>query len=159
MNIIEEHNFVDLKDYIIPKELCSKAGLTQYAYKSWKNLEILKLSRYHFLHKNNVPEKYKKYVDSCTNLNGMLPFSFWYRLMGVSSGFYKTVKNRENTKYKTSLNIVSVHDISMVIIDEKILEELKRGKQIIVLSGTSDCSYCQSLIPYKGVIYCILEDY
>lgn len=63
-----------LNNYWLWKEIRSKLGVSNPAYRYWKDARDLKLNnKYIFLQKETLPEKYRFVEEQLTDLSGYLP--------------------------------------------------------------------------------------
>ena len=66
-----------LNSYWLWREVSSKLGVSNPAYKYWKETPNLKLNnKYLFVQKNRLPQKYAYIEDILTDLSGHLPIKF-----------------------------------------------------------------------------------
>ena len=66
-----------LNSFWLWREVSSKLGVSNPAYKSWKNTTTLKLNnKYLFIQKNTLPPKHEHVQSILTDLSGYLPIKF-----------------------------------------------------------------------------------
>jgi hypothetical protein len=66
-----------LNSFWLWREVSSKLGISNPAYKSWKNTTTLKLNnKYLFIQKNTLPPKHEHVQSILTDLSGYLPIKF-----------------------------------------------------------------------------------
>ncbi|MFK5938654.1 MAG: hypothetical protein QM497_09705 [Sulfurimonas sp.] len=66
-----------LNSFWLWREVSSKLGVSNPAYKYWKNTPNLKLNnKYVFIQKNTLPQKHEHIQEILTDLSGHLPIKF-----------------------------------------------------------------------------------
>ncbi len=66
-----------LNSFWLWREVSSKLGVSNPAYKYWKNTPNLKLNnKYVFVQKNTLPQKHQHIEEILTDLSGYLPIKF-----------------------------------------------------------------------------------
>lgn len=66
-----------LNSFWLWREVYTKLGISNPAYKYWKNTPTLKLNnKYLFIQKKRLPHKYEHIEDKLTDLSGYLPIKY-----------------------------------------------------------------------------------
>lgn len=92
-----------LNSYWLWREVSSKLGVSNPAYKYWKNTPNLKLNnKYLFVQKNTLPQKYAHVEDILTDLSGHLPIKFASDQLHVNEHLfsYDKMKLHKEFEYK-----------------------------------------------------------
>jgi len=129
-----------LNSFWLWREISSKLGVSNPAYKYWKNTPNLKLNnKYVFLQKNTLPTKYEYIEPILTDLSGHLPIKFASDRLHVNEHIfsYEKMKLYKEFEYKF------VEDVKFVNIKKFFRENgIKVGKNsIIQLGKTKDLEF------------------
>ena len=92
-----------LNSFWLWREISSKLGVSNPAYKYWKNTPNLKLNnKYIFLQKNTLPEKHSHVEEILTDLSGHLPIKFASDQLHVNEHLfsYDKMKMHKEFEYK-----------------------------------------------------------
>jgi hypothetical protein len=92
-----------LNSFWLWREISSKLGVSNPAYKYWKETQSLKLNnKYIFLQKNTLPKKHDYIEASLTDLSGHLPIKFASDQLHVSEHIfsYDKMKLHKEFEYK-----------------------------------------------------------
>lgn len=92
-----------LNSFWLWKEISSKLGVSNPAYKYWKNTPSLKLNnKYVFLQKETLPSKYEYIESSLTDLSGHLPIKYASDRLHVNEHIfsYEKMKLYKEFEYK-----------------------------------------------------------
>ena len=84
-----------LNSFWLWREVSSKLGVSNPAYKSWKNTPTLKLNnKYLFVQKNRLPEKHEHVENILTDLSGYLPIKYASDRLHVNEHIFSYDKMR-----------------------------------------------------------------
>ncbi len=102
-----------LEGYILNWELAKLADISSNTYRFWKDVHAIKYdgSRAIYLEKDTIPNKYKKYIKLCTNLDGYIQAQSFCKYTGLSSS-HLTKSN--NSKIYELLDILKIGTIKLV---------------------------------------------
>ncbi|MDL2345980.1 cysteine permease [Campylobacter hyointestinalis] len=102
-----------LDDYILNYELCKIANINSNTYLFWKNVICASYqgSKTIFLHKSSILDKYKSYIDKCTNLNGYVLASAFCSFTGLANSHL--VKSNKSNLYD-KLDIKSIDKLKFI---------------------------------------------
>jgi len=92
-----------LNSYWLWREVSSKLGVSNPAYKYWKSTPNLKLNnKYLFVQKNRLPEKHAHVENILTDLSGHLPIKFASDQLHVNEHIfsYEKMKLHNEFEYK-----------------------------------------------------------
>ncbi len=92
-----------LNSFWLWREVSSKLGVSNPAYKYWKNTPTLKLNnKYVFVQKNSLPQKHEYIEDILTDLSGYLPIRFASDQLHVNEHIfsYEKMKLYKEFEYK-----------------------------------------------------------
>ncbi len=92
-----------LNSYWLWREVSSKLGVSNPAYKYWKNTPNMKLNnKYIFVQKNKLPEKHAHIESILTDLSGHLPIKFASDQLHVNEHIfsYDKMKLHHEFEYK-----------------------------------------------------------
>ncbi len=122
-----------LNSYWLWREVSSKLGVSNPAYKYWKNTPNLKLNnKYIFIQKKTLPEKHSHIEEILTDLSGHLPIKYASDRLHVNEHIfsYDKMKLYKEFEYKY------VNDVKFVNI-KKFLKEngIKIAKDSIMQLG------------------------
>ena len=122
-----------LNSFWLWREISSKLGVSNPAYKYWKSTPNLKLNnKYIFLQKKTLPTKYEYVEAMLTDLSGHLPIKFASDRLHVNEHIfsYEKMKLYKEFEYKF------VEDVKFVNIKKFFRENgIKVGKNSIIQLG------------------------
>ena len=122
-----------LNSFWLWREVYQKLGISNPAYKYWKNTPNLKLNnKYVFIQKDTLPEKYEYVEPVLTDLSGHLPIKYASDRLHVNEHIfsYEKMKLYKEFEYKY------VQDVKFVNIKKFFRENgIKIGKNSIVQLG------------------------
>jgi len=122
-----------LNSFWLWREVSSKLGVSNPAYKYWKNTPNLKLNnKYVFVKKESLPEKYEYVEPILTDLSGHLPIKYASDRLHVNEHIfsYEKMKLYKEFEYKY------VQDVKFVNIKKFFRENgIKISKNSIVQLG------------------------
>ena len=122
-----------LNSFWLWREVSSKLGVSNPAYKYWKNTQNLKLNnKYVFIKKETLPQKYEHVEPILTDLSGHLPIKYASDRLHVNEHFfsYEKMKLYKEFEYKY------VEDVKFVNIKKFFRENgIKVSKNSIVQLG------------------------
>jgi len=122
-----------LNSYWLWREVSNKLGVSNPAYKYWKNTPNLKLNnKYLFIQKETLPEKYEYIEPILTDLSGHLPIKYASDRLHVNEHIfsYEKMKLYKEFEYKY------VEDVKFVNIKKFFRENgIKVGKNSLVQLG------------------------
>lgn len=122
-----------LNSFWLWREISSKLGVSNPAYKYWKNTPTLKLNnKYVFIKKETLPEKYEYVEPILTDLSGHLPIKYASDRLHVNEHIfsYEKMKLYKEFEYKY------VHDVKFVNIKKFFRENgIKVAKNSIIQLG------------------------
>jgi hypothetical protein len=122
-----------LNSFWLWREISSKLGVSNPAYKYWKNTPNLKLNnKYVFIKKETLPEKYEYVEPILTDLSGYLPIKYASDRLHVNEHIfsYEKMKLHKEFEYKF------VEDVKFVNIKKFFRENgIRIGKNSIVHLG------------------------
>ena len=122
-----------LNSFWLWREVSNKLGVSNPAYKYWKNTPNLKLNnKYVFIQKETLPEKYEYIEPILTDLSGHLPIKYASDRLHVNEHIfsYEKMKLYKEFEYKY------VQDVKFVNIKKFLRENgIKVAKNSIVQLG------------------------
>ena len=147
-----------LNSYWLWREVSSKLGVSNPAYKYWKMTNTLKLNnKYLFVQKNTLPPKHQHIEPLLTDLSGYLPIKYASDQLHVNEHIfsYDKMKLYKEFEYKF------VHDIKFVNIKKFFKENgIEVGKDAIIHLGkmkdleiTADATFYNLKNDYGIVVY------
>jgi len=92
-----------LNSFWLWREVSSKLGISNPAYKYWKNTPTLKLNnKYVFVQKNTLPQKHEHIEEILTDLSGYLPIRYASNKLHVNEHIfsYEKMKLYKEFEYK-----------------------------------------------------------
>jgi len=92
-----------LNSFWLWREVSSKLGVSNPAYKYWKNTPNIKLNnKYIFIQKNTLPKKHEYVEDILTDLSGYLPIKYASDRLHVNEHIfsYEKMKLYKEFEYK-----------------------------------------------------------
>jgi len=106
------HNTM-LDDYVLNLELSNLLGISSNAYRFWKSARAVKYdeSRVVYLEKKFIPEKYQKYIKSCTDLSGYVQAQAFCKYTGLASS-HLTKSN--NSKIYSVFDILQISTVKLI---------------------------------------------
>lgn len=147
-----------LNSYWLWREVCSKLGVSNPAYKYWSQTKNLKLNnKYVFIQKNTLPQKYLHVEEILTDLSGFLPVKYASDRLHMSERIFSYDKMRLYKEFEYKF----VEDVKFVNIKKFFTEHgIKVGKNSIVQLGRikdldigPDCTFYNLKDDYAIVVY------
>jgi len=122
-----------LNSFWLWREISSKLGVSNPAYKYWKNTPSLKLNnKYVFLKKDKLPQKYLHIQEILTDLSGHLPIKFASDQMHVNEHLFSSDKMKLHKEFEYKF----VEDVKFVNIRKFFRENgIRVGKNSLVQLG------------------------
>jgi len=147
-----------LNSFWLWREVSSKLGVSNPAYKYWKNTPNIKLNnKYLFIQKNTLPPKHEYIEPILTDLSGFLPIKYASDKLHVNEHIfsYDKMKLYKEFEYKF------VEDVKFVNIKKFFTEfGIKVNKNSIIQLGrikdlelTPECSFYKLKDDYGIVVY------
>jgi len=147
-----------LNSFWLWREVYAKLGISNPAYKYWKNTQTLKLNnKYIFIQKNTLPPKHQHIEEILTDLSGFLPIKyasdqlhvnehmFTYDKMSLYKEFeYKYV---EDVKF---VNIKKFFKENGIVVPKNAFIQLAKLKDLEI---TPDASFYNLKNDYGIVVY------
>ncbi len=147
-----------LNAYWLWREVSSKLGVSNPAYKYWKETPTLKLNnKYIFIQKETLPEKYEYVEPILTDLSGYLPIKFASDRLHINEHIFSYEKMRLYKEFEYKY----VEDIKFVNIKKFFKENgIKVQKNSIVQLGkikdldlNANCTFYNLKNDYGIVVY------
>jgi len=147
-----------LNSYWLWREISSKLGVSNPAYKYWKNTPNLKLNnKYIFLQKHTLPEKHLHVEEILTDLSGYLPIKYASDQLHVNEHLFSYDKMKLHREFEYKF----VEDVKFVNIKKFFTEYgIKVKKNSIVQLGkikdlefTADSTFYNLKNDYGIVVY------
>ncbi len=122
-----------LNSFWLWREVSSKLGVSNPAYKYWKNTPNMKLNnKYVFIQKETLPPKHEHVESILTDLSGFLPIKFASDQLHVNEHIF----SYEKMKLYKEFDYKFVQDVKFVNIRKFFRENgIKVGKNSIVQLG------------------------
>ena len=122
-----------LNSFWLWREISSKLGVSNPAYKYWKNTPSIKLNnKYVFLQKNMLPPKHEYVEEMLTDLSGYLPIKYASDQLHVNEHIFSYDKMRLHKEFEYKF----VEDVKFVNIKKFFTEfGIKIPKNAIVQLG------------------------
>ena len=147
-----------LNSFWLWREVSSKLGVSNPAYKFWKNTPSLKLNnKYLFVQKNTLPTKHEHVEKILTDLSGYLPIKYASDRLHVNEHIfsYNKMKLYKEFEYKF------VEDVKFVNIKKFFTEfGIKVNKNSIIQLGktkdldfSAECTFYNLKNDYGIVVY------
>jgi hypothetical protein len=100
-----------LNSFWLWREVCSKLGLSNPAYKYWKNTQSIKLNnKYIFIQKDTLPDQHIYVQEMLTDLSGYLPIKYASDQLHVSEHLF----SNEKMKLHKEFEYIFVEDVKFV---------------------------------------------
>ncbi len=142
-----------LNSYWLWKEVYTKLGISNPAYRYWKNTPTLKLNnKYLFIQKNSLPSKHLYIQEILTDLSGYLPIKYASDKLHVNEHLFTSEKMFLHKEFEYKF----VEDVKFVNIRKFFKEngiQVKKNS-IIQLGKLKDLEITQ-----ESVFYNIKNDY
>lgn len=132
-----------LNSFWLWREISKKLGVSNPAYKYWKNTPNLKLNnKYIFLRKETLPQKYEYVEPLLTDLTGHLPIKYASDKLHVNEHLFSNDKMKLHKEFEYKF----VEDVKFVNIKKFFRENgIKVSKNSIVQLGKmKDLDLCGS---------------
>jgi len=122
-----------LNSFWLWREVSSKLGVSNPAYKFWKNTSSLKLNnKYVFIQKDTLPEKHLHIQEILTDLSGHLPIKFASDQLHVNEHLFSSDKMKLHKEFEYKF----VEDVKFVNIKKFFRENgIKVTKNSLVQLG------------------------
>ena len=122
-----------LNSFWLWREVSSKLGVSNPAYKYWKNTPSLKLNnKYVFIQKDTLPEKHLHIQEILTDLSGHLPIKFASDQLHVNEHLFSSDKMKLHKEFEYKF----VEDVKFVNIKKFFRENgIKVTKNSLVQLG------------------------
>lgn len=147
-----------LNAYWLWKEVYTKLGISNPAYKYWKQTSTLKLNnKYLFVQKDTLPLKHLHVQDILTDLSGYLPIKYASDQLHVNEHLFTSDKMRLHSAFEYKF----VEDVKFVNIKKFFKENgIKVARNSLVqlaklkdLEITADSSFYRLKDDYAIVVY------
>lgn len=147
-----------LNSFWLWREVSSKLGISNPAYKYWRETPNIKLNnKYVFIQKNTLPSKYEYVEPILTDLSGYLPIKFASDQLHVNEHLF----SYEKMKLHKEFDYKFVEDVKFVNIKKFFRDNgIKVGKNSIVHLGkirdlelTSEATFYNLKNDYAIVVY------
>jgi len=147
-----------LNSYWLWREISSKLGVSNPAYKYWKNTPNLKLNnKYIFLQKHTLPSKHLHVEEILTDLSGYLPIKYASDQLHVNEHLFSYDKMKLHNEFEYKF----VEDVKFVNIKKFFTENgIKVKKNSIIQLGkikdldfTADSTFYNLKNDYGIVVY------
>ena len=147
-----------LNSYWLWKEVYTKLGISNPAYKYWKNTPNLKLNnKYLFVQKHTLPEKHSHVEHSLTDLSGYLPIRYASDQLHVNEHIFTTEKMSFHKEFEYKfvedvkfVNIRKFFKENGIVIPNNAFVHLGKLKDLEI---TQDCSFYNLKNDYGIVVY------
>jgi len=122
-----------LNSFWLWREVSSKLGVSNPAYKYWKNTPNMKLNnKYVFIQKETLPQKHEHVESILTDLSGFLPIKFASDQLHVNEHIF----SYEKMKLYKEFDYKFVQDVKFVNIKKFFRENgIKVGKNSLIQLG------------------------
>jgi hypothetical protein len=137
-----------LNSFWLWREIYAKLGVSNPAYKYWKNTQTLKLNnKYVFIQKDTLPQKHMHIQDSLTDLSGYLPIKYASDQLHVNEHLFTSDKMRLHKAFEYKF----VADVKFVNIQKFFKENgiLVPRNAILQLGRLKDLELCSSATFYR----------
>ena len=147
-----------LNSFWLWREVSSKLGVSNPAYKYWKNTPNIKLNnKYLFIQKNTLPPKHEHIESALTDLSGYLPIKYASDQLHVNEHIFSYDKMRLHREFEYKF----VEDVKFVNIKRFFTEfGIKVSKNSIIQLGkikdlelTPESSFYKLKDDYGIVVY------
>lgn len=147
-----------LNSFWLWREISSKLGVSNPAYKYWKNTPNLKLNnKYIFLQKNTLPQKHTYIEEILTDLSGHLPTKYASDQLHVNEHLFSSNKMKLHKEFEYKfvedvkfVNIKKFFRENGIIVPKNSLIQLGKIKD---LEFTSDSTFYNLKNDYGIVVY------
>lgn len=137
-----------LNSFWLWKEVSSKLGVSNPAYKFWNNTQNIKLNnKYVFLKKKTLPEKHEHVESILTDLSGHLPIKFASDQLHVNEHVFSYDKMKLHREFEYKF----VEDVKFVNIKKFFIENgiYVPKKSIVQLGKMKDLDLASSSAFYR----------
>jgi len=147
-----------LNSFWLWREVYAKLGISNPAYKYWKNTQTLKLNnKYVFIQKDTLPPKHLHIQDILTDLSGYLPIKYASDQLHVNEHLFISGKMRLHREFEYKF----VADVKFVNIRKFFKEngiQVKKNSLVHLgkmkdLEITPECSFYNLKDDYGIVVY------
>ena len=134
-----------LNSYWLWKEVYAKLGISNPAYKYWKNTPNLKLNnKYVFIQKDTLPQKHQHIEEKLTDLSGYLPIKYASDQLHVNEHLFLTDKMKFHKEFEYKfvedvkfVNIRKFFKENGIIVPRNAFVHLGRIKDLEIGEGSS----------------------
>ena len=147
-----------LNSFWLWREVCAKLGLSNPAYKYWKNTQSLKLNnKYLFIKKDTLPQQHLHVQEILTDLSGYLPIKYASDQLHVNEHIFSYEKMRLYKEFEYKF----VEDVKFVNIRKFFRENgIRVSKNSLMQLGklkdleiTPDATFYRLKDDYAIVVY------
>ena len=147
-----------LNSFWLWREISSKLGVSNPAYKYWKSTQSLKLNnKYIFLKKDTLPQKHLHIQEILTDLSGHLPIKYASDQLHVNEHLFSSDKMKLHKEFEYKF----VEDVKFVNIRKFFRENgIKVGRNSLLQLGklkdleiTPESSFYRLKDDYAVVVY------
>jgi len=147
-----------LNSFWLWREVYAKLGVSNPAYKYWKNTQTLKLNnKYIFIQKDTLPQKHAYVQEILTDLSGYLPIKYASDQLHVNEHLFTTDKmklHREfEYKFVEDVKFVNIHKFfkeNGIRVSRNSFIQLGRLKDLEI---TADATFYNLKNDYGIVVY------
>jgi hypothetical protein len=147
-----------LNSFWLWREVYGKLGISNPAYKYWKNSSTLKLNnKYIFIEKHTLPQKYQHIEEILTDLSGYLPIKYASDQLHVNEHLFLTDKMKLHNEFEYKfvedvkfVNIKKFFKENGIIVPRNALIQLGRMKDLEI---TPECTFYNLKNDYGIVVY------
>ncbi|WP_457746064.1 hypothetical protein [Sulfurimonas sp.] len=147
-----------LNSFWLWREVYAKLGISNPAYKYWKNTQTLKLNnKYVFIQKSTLPSKYEHIEEVLTDLSGFLPIKYASDQLHVNEHLFSYDKmslHREfDYKFVEDVKFVNIKKFfkeNGIIVSKNSVIQLAKLKDLEI---TPDATFYNLKNDYGIVVY------
>jgi len=147
-----------LNSFWLWREVSSKLGVSNPAYKYWKNTQSLKLNnKYVFIKKDTLPQKHLHIQEILTDLSGHLPIKFASDQLHVNEHLFSSEKMKLHKEFEYKfvedvkfVNIKKFFKENGIYVPKNSLIQLGKLKD---LELTPDATFYRLKEDYAVVVY------
>jgi len=147
-----------LNSFWLWREVSSKLGVSNPAYKYWKNTPNIKLNnKYLFIQKNTLPKKHEYIESSLTDLTGHLPIKYASDHLHVNEHIFSYDKmklhNEFEYKYVQEVKFVNIKKFfkeNGIHVQKNSIIQLGKMKD---LDMSANCTFYNLKNDYAVVVY------
>ena len=147
-----------LNSFWLWREVYGKLGISNPAYKYWRETPTLKLNnKYLFIQKNTLPPKHQYVEEILTDLSGYLPIKYASDQLHVNEHIFLTDKMKFHKEFEYKfvedikfVNIKKFFKENGIIVPKNAIIQLGQTKDLEI---TSDCTFYNLKNDYGIVVY------